>query len=1003
MGPVGSIFVALAVIGTVLVVVSMLANPLLRRVSFRNVARRKGSTLLVIAGSMVGTALIAGSLIISDTARRLNQDVAYRQLGEIDEVVSLPGPQGSEKLYFDREQISGRASVDLLNQQTKVSTGSTLVDGSMAVIQEQVPVQKVGTETGESVLVEPRVTLVALDWNDLAGFGKRPPSVPAPRSGEVLVSPDLARELELAPADAVEVLTDIGAHRFKVAHVRDVEGMAGYWSFFLQVEGTPETMLMDIADGQTIFAGGADRANAIFVSNAGGVTGGYQHSGAVAVALGALLKDADPRGEFQVSPIKEDILDQPFPIGDTFLMFSMFVIVAGVMLVLNIYAMLAEERRKEMGVMRALGVRRDHLVRVYLYEGLLYSFGAALIGVLVGFGLARLVIWALNEFLSASAGGSVEMVFTVEPQSLLVAGAAGTVVTLGTVLYTSFRSSGINIVAAMKDMPEPPVVKRRRWTVVWPALLALIGIGLSAQAASANDGILYVVGPSFAALGIGLVVRRFLPTRAILSLTFVSLIAYSQLAFLIPAVEDANDSGASTFLTGMVLVLSAIGLLVLNFSLVVWLITHTLGRLRRILPVVRVAVAYPAERPTRTGFTLGMFSLVIFFAVVLSIFLTLYIEGAAGLQEGQVGGFDAIVRGNPTQPVGDLDRRLSAASSADLGGITEVSTLRTARVELTGYRQGDYESWGEPEAADPEAALSDTIAGVDVVFVDTTSSKLSQRSQQYGSDREVWEALTSDPTLAVIGDPYSGAHWRLERPVLEPGDTISLRDPVSGRVYEKTVAGRLASSIVEGMDSLLGIVVSASTLESEFSLPGGPPTGPYLLRIRDGVDQKAVANAVEKELVDTGAQVFLVSELIEEGMAWIDLLRILQAFLAFGLVVGIAGLAVVAARAVYQRRQDIGTLRALGFRQGMVLAYLLVESSFVSLLGLLLGVGAGTLAGYGAYLSFVEPDIGGPFRFPVLDVFGFVALVYLAGLVFTFLPAARAAALPPAEALRPQE
>ena len=210
-------------------------------------------------------------------------------------------------------------------------------------------------------------------------------------------------------------------------------------------------------------------------------------------------------------------------------------------------------------------------------------------------------------------------------------------------------------------------------------------------------------------------------------------------------------------------------------------------------------------------------------------------------------------------------------------------------------------------------------------------------------------------------------------------------------MYEKKVVGRLVSSVVEGFGSMIGILVSQETLEREFASPGDPPTGPYLLRFPQAVDQKAVANSVEKELVANGAQVYLVSELVEQGMAWLNMIRILQAFLAFGLVVGIAGLAVVAARAVYQRRQDIGTLRALGFRRGMVLAYLLVESSFVSLLGILLGVAVGTLAGYGVYISYVKDDIGGSFAFPALEVGGLAVVVYLAGLAFTFLPALRAA------------
>ena len=694
MGTGGTVFIVLALLGIAVVGLSLLRNTVLRRISLRNIARRKGSTLMVIVGSMVGTALIAGSLVISDTSRRLDQDVAYRHLGEIDELVSLPGPQGSERLYFDRQQIAPRITVERLNAETEASQNAALVDGALVVIQEQVPVQKVDPGTGEAILVEPRLTLVALDWEELADFGRRPPSLTRPGTGEVIASPGLARELEIESGDTIELLRRGSAHRFIVREVEDLQGSSGFWSVVLAVGGMPESMLMNLEDGQAVFAGGSDQANVVFVSNSGGVTDSHQHSQAVEDALGALLQDADARGDFQVWPVKSEILDQQFSIGDTFLTFSLFVIVAGVMLVLNIYAMLAEERRTEMGVMRALGLRREHLVRLYVYEGLLYSLGAALLGVLVGLGLARLVVWGLNEFtFAATAGSEFQMVFTAKPLSLVVAGAAGMVVTLGTVLYTSLRISGINIVAAMRDLPEPSGHKRRRWTLVWPVLVGLVGLLLTVQAVSSDDGMLYVVGPTLAVLGLAFVLQRFLPARALLSATYVGLIVYSQLALLIPAVDEANENGTSTFLTGMILVLSAIGLVVLNFPVVIWLVRQTLGRLRRIIPVVRVAIAYPAERPTRTGFTLGMFSLVIFFATVASIYVGLVTSSVEEIQQGQVGGFDAIVTVNPLNPVSDLEQRLRESALVDSESINEISTMRTARVELPQYLQAAYKSW----------------------------------------------------------------------------------------------------------------------------------------------------------------------------------------------------------------------------------------------------------------------------------------------------------------------
>ena len=136
MGAGGSIVVGLALVGTVIVVLSLVRNPILRRISVRNVTRRKWSTFLVVAGSMVGTALIAGSLVINDTAHRLTLDLAYRHLGEIDQVDTLPASDGARLTYFDRQAERERLSLERLNAVTEASHGKRLVDGVLPVIHE---------------------------------------------------------------------------------------------------------------------------------------------------------------------------------------------------------------------------------------------------------------------------------------------------------------------------------------------------------------------------------------------------------------------------------------------------------------------------------------------------------------------------------------------------------------------------------------------------------------------------------------------------------------------------------------------------------------------------------------------------------------------------------------------------------------------------------------------------------------------------------------------------
>ena len=545
-------------------------------------------------------------------------------------------------------------------------------------------------------------------------------------------------------------------------------------------------------------------------------------------------------------------------------------------------------------------------------------------------------------------------------------------------------------------------LKRGRWTIVWPLLTGAVGLLLTAGAVTADDGTMYILGPTVAALGIALTLQRFLPGRALLSALALALIAFSQVSFQIPAVKAADQDNTTVFfLTSMILVLAAIWLLVLNFPAVIWVMRQTLARLRRLLPVVRMAIAYPADRPTRTGFTVGMFALVVFLSTVVSIFLHMSGTQSEAMARREVGGFDAVVSVSPNNPVPDLPQRLSQSETVDAAAILDTSALRSATIELPQFLQGDYPSEFGHSAADPKSALMVLATGLDDVFLRTNSSELDQRAPEYSTDRQAWEALSRDSGLVIVDDTYSGSAWSVRRTVVKPGDVLQVRDRETGSVQEKRVIGRLASSAL-WMRPLAGVLMSREALQEFASDDSGPPST-YLMRLGEGIDEKAAANSIEKELIAGGVQVHLVSDMLELSLSWLNVIRIIQGFMAFGLLVGIAGLGVVSARAVYQRKEQIGTLRALGFRREMVLAYFLVEASFVAMLGILLGVAAGTLAGFRMYLSEIRDDIGGPFSFPAMEVGGLVALVYIAAMAFTIASAIRAAWMPPVEALRPRE
>jgi len=57
------------------------------------------------------------------------------------------------------------------------------------------------------------------------------------------------------------------------------------------------------------------------------------------------------------------------------------------------------ERRREIGIMRALGGRNSHLIQVFLTEALTMGAFGFLLGLAVGYPLARLLVWVMEQVL----------------------------------------------------------------------------------------------------------------------------------------------------------------------------------------------------------------------------------------------------------------------------------------------------------------------------------------------------------------------------------------------------------------------------------------------------------------------------------------------------------------------------------------------------------------------------------------------------------------------------
>src|SRR5918999_2284597 len=125
----------------------VLRGPLTRRLALRQVNRRRAEAALVVAGSVLGTAIIVGSLVVGDTLDQSFKQNAYRYLGVVDEVVSSPDPATGEEAARRLEPLRGDPAVDGLL--TVRRHGAAAVSGGKG---------------------EPRATLLELDFAAAASF-----------------------------------------------------------------------------------------------------------------------------------------------------------------------------------------------------------------------------------------------------------------------------------------------------------------------------------------------------------------------------------------------------------------------------------------------------------------------------------------------------------------------------------------------------------------------------------------------------------------------------------------------------------------------------------------------------------------------------------------------------------------------------------------------------------------------------------------------------------------
>ena len=1095
--------VAAAVIGFI-----FLRRPILVRMGLRNIPRRRAQTVLVTMGLTLATIIVTIAFSTGDSLAVSIRSLALEGLERIDHLIS------EEEAATANGAAEAGIPQQVLDDLRAEFAGDERVDAIFGARFELVPAEHPGA--GQ---VEPQFFLVGVDpaaadrIDALADEDGDPISLGALSPTEIVINQSAARELDAAPGDTIRLYVRGSGREFRVAAIArdalatgDIDGASGSAGGVVGVEVFQSLLGDELSP--------PDRWALVAISASGGVEGALAVSESLDAEISAALERlarenpslyrANGLARFSTDPIKADSLDEAELIASVFttlfLFMGSFSVAAGVLLIFLIFAMLAEERKPEMGIARAVGMQRNDLIQMFISEGMVYNMGAAIVGVVLGLLFAIGLIAVLN---SGFESFGFTFTWSVTVKSLVISAGIGVVITFITVVFSSFRAARLNIVAAIRDIPESQYEESRpltptrivlnivgifttaaglallittpltlilgapialvlqatgsrwsrrlipwvlflgwrvmTWNSQWWALFVIGGLYLLNLGIEQESFFLYMTGVSLTPLGAVMGLNRLrlsgrrIPQRPLYTLAagFVLFLWFIPNDWHENVFNSNLNGGPELFvLAGTMLTASGTLLLVFNLDLIVGGIRNAVGGIGRMTPVIRTAAAYPAAARYRTGMTIAMIALITFALVNFSTINASFSQAFTG--SDTAGGFEVLAYNTEVNEIADVRSGLAAVGADDvLAGIDNAGRIDAGPVRGTRAVTVLTERWspvkeshlldrdGEIDVIETDLSkvrLQDrdavVVGGVNADFIDGQEIKLQAISYRYENEAAVWSALRGGGMVAVVTiDAVDGAFGFIDNDIDPWSTPISVTDESTRlpRIVVELGLGENARQVevigilerisgafvdLDGENGGLPTMLLPEAVASQ--VIGRPETTRHYISTTDDADTLEVAQGIEREL-----RIFAVDikgELERQQSTQSSILALFQGFIGIGLVAGLAALGVIALRAVVERRQQIGVLRAIGFQSRLVGFELLLEMGFIALLGL----GLGTALALGlAWRLFAEGTFGEVSMYvPLGTVLPILFGAFAASLILTYFPARQAARTTIAEALR---
>ncbi|WP_409236777.1 ABC transporter permease [Streptomyces sp. PA5.6] len=228
---------------------------------------------------------------------------------------------------------------------------------------------------------------------------------------------------------------------------------------------------------------------------------------------------------------------------------------------------------------------------------------------------------------------------------------------------------------------------------------------------------------------------------------------------------------------------------------------------------------------------------------------------------------------------------------------------------------------------------------------------------------------------------------------LKAGDTFPLKFDEDGKTVRLKVAG-----VYEGNEMLNGLFAPTSVVDPHLTKLVDKQV---LVKMKGGASDRA-ENAIVDALGDNPAITVQDKDDVSNAVAGSInmILNMLYGLLAMAVLIAVLGVINTLAMSVFERKHEIGMLRAIGLDRAKVKQMVRLESVVISLFGAVLGIGLGLFMGWAVGGSIAEKVTTYSMEIPVGRIAIFLAIAAVVGVMAAVWPARSAARLNPLMAIK---